>query len=123
MSIDDNQKINILFVCTMNFQRSKTAETIYQSDSRFYVKSAGVAKDAFNRINQENLTWANFIIVMEKRHRNKIRKEFPEIYAQKRIICLYIADEFDYMEMTLVRLIKLKFENIYVTEITKGGLI
>lgn len=116
-------KINILFVCMMNYQRSKTAETLYKKDTRFNIRSAGVAIDAFNRISQENLDWANFIIVMEKNHRNKIRKEFPEIYTKKRIICLYIADEFDYMETALVRLIKHKFENIYASEITKGGLI
>ena len=110
-------KVNILFVCTMNYQRSRTAEEIYRTDERFEVRSAGVAKDAYTRIDMENLTWADFIIVMEKAHRNKIRKQFKEIYRTKRIICLYIEDEFDFMEAELVRLIERKFEYICHTEI------
>jgi len=52
-----------------------------------------------------------------KTHRNKIRKQFKEIYRTKNIICLYIEDKFDFMEAELIRLIKRKFENIYHTEI------
>ena len=76
-------KIKILFVCTMNYQRSRTAAEIYKTDERFEVCSAGVAKDAYTRIDMENLTWADFIIVMEKAHRNKIRKQFKSDYADK----------------------------------------
>ncbi len=54
---------------------------------------------------------------MEKGHRNKIRKRFKEIYQTKGIICLYIADEFDFMETELIHLIQRKFEYIYHTEI------
>ena len=109
-------KRKILFVCTMNYQRSRTAEEVYRADERFEIRSAGVSKDAFATINLENLTWADFIIVMEKNHRHKIRKRFKETYQNKRIICLYIADEFDFMEQELIRLIKGKFEYIYHTE-------
>jgi len=100
-------KIKILFVCTMNYQRSRTAEELYKMDERFEIRSAGVAKDAYVRIDMDNLNWADFIIVMEKAHRNKIRKQFNKIYQTKRIICLYIEDE----------LIEGKFEYIYHTEI------
>ena len=84
-------KIKILFVCTMNYQRSRTAEEIYKTDERFDIRSAGVAKDAFVSIDMEHLTWADFIIVMEKAHRHKIRRQFKEIYRTKRIICLYLS--------------------------------
>jgi len=83
----------ILFVCTMNLQRSRTAEDIYKDDERFDTKSAGTYKHAINRINNEDLNWADVIIVMERHHRNKIRKEFPDIYNTKRIICLYIETQ------------------------------
>lgn len=110
-------KIKILFVCTMNYQRSRTAEELYKRDERFEVRSAGVSKDAFTTINLESLSWADFIIVMERGHRNKIRKRFKEIYQTKGIICLYIADEFDFMEAELVHLVQRKFDYIYHTEI------
>jgi len=97
----------------MNLQRSRTAEDIYKTDKRFDTKSTGTDKHAINRINIEDLTWADVIIVMERHHRNKIRKEFPNIYNTKRIICLYIEDEYDYMETALIKLLKFKFEKVY----------
>ncbi len=103
----------ILFVCTMNLQRSRTAEDIYKTDQRFHTKSAGTYKHANHRINQEDLNWADVIIVMERHHRNKIRKEFPTIYNTKRIICLYIEDEYDYMETASIELLKFRFEKVY----------
>ena len=109
--------MNVLFVCTMNYQRSKTGEEIYKDDNRFVVRSAGVSKDAFTRINTENLEWADIIIVMERNRRNRIRKEFPQIYQDKRIICLYIEDEYDYMENGLIDKIRLRFEKIYDEEL------
>ncbi len=107
----------ILFVCTMNLQRSKTAEEIYKDDKRFITKSAGTDRNAHHRINLEVLNWADFIIVMEKFHRNKIRKEFPDIYNNKRIICLYIEDEFDFMDEALIELLKFQFEKVYFENI------
>lgn len=97
--------------------RSLTANEIFQNDERFEVQSAGTAVDAKNRITLENLTWADYILVMERAHRNKIRQEFPEIYKSKRILCMYIEDNYDYMDPYLVELLKGKFEFLWRTEI------
>ena len=110
-------KMNILFVCTFNKIRSLTAQQIFQDDNRFNVKSAGVDPASTVQINHDILEWADYIIVMEKAHRNKIRKNFPGIYEKKRIVCLYIPDEYDYMEPVLIELLKRKFEFIWKTEI------
>jgi predicted protein tyrosine phosphatase len=110
-------KINILFVCTVNRMRSATAERIYSNDERFEVNSAGTDRSATVQIDEYLLEWADYVIVMERTHRNKIRKMFPSVYPQKRIICLYIPDEFDFMEPALVDLLQRKFEQVYRTEI------
>lgn len=111
------QKPNILFVCSVNRMRSLTADEIYSSDERFNVDSAGTELSANVRIEEYHLEWADYIIVMEKQHRNKIRKRFPEFYQKKPIICLYIPDVYDYMEQTLIDLLKVKFEQAYRMEI------
>jgi predicted protein tyrosine phosphatase len=50
-------------------------------------------------------------------HRNKIRQQFPQLYKTKRIICLYIPDNYDYMEPELIDLLRQKVEHVYRTEI------
>lgn len=93
--------------------RSATAHKIYENDSRFEVKSAGTDKSANTVISLELLNWADSIIVMETAHRNAIRKKFPEIYKNKKIVCLYIPDDYDFMQMELIVELKEKFENVY----------
>ena len=90
--------------------RSATAHKIYENDIRFEVKSDS---SAFNVLNLELLNWADSIIVMEKYHRNYIRNRFPKIYANKKIVCLYIADEYDFMENELIDILKTKVESVY----------
>lgn len=114
------EQMNILFVCTVNRMRSITAEKMYETDERFTVKSAGTDPCATVKITAELLVWADFIIVMERVHRNKIRKLYPDIYNQKRILCLYILDEYDFMQPQLIDLIKNKFEHLYRTEIASN---
>ena len=111
------EKLNILFICTVNRMRSATAERIYAGDERFNVDSAGTDKTAAVQVDEYQLEWADYVIVMEKMHRNKIRQMFPELYQKKRIICLYIPDEYDFMEAALIDLLQRKFEQVYRTEI------
>ena len=40
------EKLKLLFVCTVNRMRSATAHRIYENDNRFEVKSAGTDKTA-----------------------------------------------------------------------------
>jgi len=50
---------------------------------------------------------------MEKHHRNFIRQKFPEIYKNKKIVCLYIPDDYDYMQTELIGILKDKVEDVY----------
>ena len=110
-------KPKILFVCTVNRMRSRTAQHLFEQDERLEVKSAGTSSSATIRVDEVLLEWADFILVMEKAHRNVIRKHFPRIYREKPIICLYIPDEYHFMQVELIALLKTRFESIYQTEI------
>jgi predicted protein tyrosine phosphatase len=106
-------KLNVLFVCTINRMRSLTAHKIFETDSRFEVKSAGTDKLATTVLSPELLHWADAVIVMEKSHRDFIRKKFPEYYKTKKIVCLYIQDDYDYMQSELISLLKQRVNEVY----------
>ena len=57
-------------------------------------------------VTPELLQWADLIVVMERVHRSKLTAKFRTQMAGKCIVCLEIPDRFDYMEPSLVRLLK-----------------
>ena len=112
-----NQKL--LFICTANQMRSRTAEEMYKNDPRFEVASAGTAWFAERRIDEQNLSWADIIVVMEQHHQKAIRKEFPRIAKEKKILVLDIPDIYQFMDRTLMRDLKAKFEEVYARETSR----
>ncbi len=106
-------KLKLLFICTLNKMRSATAHKIYENDERFEVKSAGILSAANTVISNEILNWADNILVMEKHHSKFIEYKFPEIYKHKKIICLDIPDNYEYMQTELIEILKNKVEDIY----------
>jgi predicted protein tyrosine phosphatase len=97
---------HILFVCSQNKLRSPTAETVFADISDIDVDSAGLNHDAVVPLSPEQIQWADLIVVMEKSHRNKLTKRFRKFLAGKRVVVLDIPDDYDYMDPTLVELIK-----------------
>ena len=95
-----------LFVCSQNRLRSPTAEQVFAQRADIEVSSAGTNHDAENPLTGELVRWADVIVVMEKAHRNKLRKRFREALNGKRVICLDIPDDYDYMEPALVHLLE-----------------
>ncbi len=99
---------HILFICSQNRLRSPTAEHIFASWPGIEVDSAGLNNDAEQPVTPELLAWAEVIFVMEKAHRNRLSSNFRPYLNGKRIICLDIPDEYDYMDPELVKLLKAK---------------
>jgi predicted protein tyrosine phosphatase len=114
----EKKKLKILFVCTINRMRSATAHKIFENDSRFEVKSAGTDKSASTVLTPELMDWADAIIVMEKSHRSFIRSKYQGYYNTKKIVCLYIPDEYDYMQPELIAILKDKVDDVH-----KRGLL
>ena len=96
----------LLFVCSQNKLRSRTAEAVYSGYPGIEVDSAGLNHDAVVPLSAEQIEWADLILVMEQSHRNKLNKRFREHLAGKRVVVLGISDEYDYMDPALVELIK-----------------
>ena len=95
-----------LFVCSQNRLRSPTAEQIFSARSDIEVASAGTNNDAENPLTEELIKWADFIVVMEKTHRNKVQKRFNRSLGSKRMICLDIPDDYEFMDAGLIRLLE-----------------
>ena len=97
---------NILFVCSQNRLRSPTAEQVFSSRPDLEVASAGTNHDADNPLTADLVTWADVIVVMEKTHRSEVQKRFRPLLNGKRLICLDIPDEFEFMDPRLVKLLQ-----------------
>ena len=97
---------NILFVCSQNRLRSPTAEQVFSRRQDIEVASAGTNHDAETPLTHELVAWADIIFVMEKAHRTKLQKKFKASLKNARVICLDIPDEYDFMDLELISLLK-----------------
>ena len=102
------QMKKVLFICSQNRLRSPTAERVFSDRPGFEVASAGLNPEAETPVSPELLEWSDVIFVMEKTHRNKLSKKFSPHLKGKRVICLDIPDEFEFMDPALVRLLEAK---------------
>ena len=96
----------ILFVCSRNNWRSRTAETIFKNSREIEVKSAGTESSARIKVNSKLISWADIIFAMEKKHKQRIEEKFPAETSGKKIIVLYIPDEYEFMNPELVEMLK-----------------
>ena len=94
----------ILFICTANIDRSRTAEDLYREDPRYEVQSAGVAPYATTPVDRDLLRWADRVFVMcerEDRHQTLLKLRFPEV--DRPVVDLDIEDRWMRGEAELVR--------------------
>jgi predicted protein tyrosine phosphatase len=94
----------ILFVCTANVDRSRTAEDLYRDDPRYEVRSAGTAPYATTPLTRELLLWADRVFVMcerEDQHRTQIRLRFPDV--DRPLVDLDVEDRWFRGDPELVR--------------------
>jgi protein-tyrosine phosphatase len=103
--------MNILFVCSRNQWRSPTAEEIYKNHSGLNVRSAGTEPSARIKLNAKTIEWAEYIFVMEKKHKQRMMEKFPFEMEGKQIIILDIPDEYQFMDEELIEDIKSKVSN------------
>lgn len=99
---------NLLFVCSANRLRSPTAEQIFARLPGIETDSAGLLNTADIVLSGEQVEWADIIFVMEKRHRAKLSRKYARYLKGKRIVCLDIPDEFQFMQPELVALLERK---------------
>ena len=98
----------VLFLCSQNRLRSPTAEQVFADWPGIETASAGLNVGADNPLTPELLQWADLIFVMERAHRSKLSARFRTHLGGKRIVCLDIPDNYEFMDPELIRLLRSK---------------
>ena len=107
------EKQKLLFVCSQNKLRSLTAEKIFAKNPDFAVKSAGTEHNARQKITVGMIGWADIIIVMERKHRDRLKQKFSEEIREKQIIILNIPDDFDFMQPELIEILEARLAEYF----------
>ncbi|AHX15273.1 phosphotyrosine protein phosphatase [Dyella jiangningensis] len=95
----------VLFLCSRHRLRSPTAAAVFADWPGIEVDSAGLAEDAETMLSPDQLDWAELIVVMESRHRQRLQSRYKTRLRGKRVVCLDIPDRYDFMQPELVELL------------------
>ncbi len=98
--------MNLLFLCSQNKRRSLTAERIFDGYNGHHARSAGTEQNARIKVTPGLLGWADIIFCMEKKHMRRIQSKYSDIIAGKKLVCLYISDDYEFMDRELQELLR-----------------
>ena len=104
----DSEPVKVLFVCSRNQWRSPTGEAVFARVDGVSTRSAGTASNARRKISVTDIRWADLILVMEDKHKSRLRADFRQEVAYKPVHVLDIPDDYKYMDTELVELIRAK---------------
>ncbi len=108
--MDRTEPLHVLFVCSRNQWRSPTAEQVWKNHPGLLARSAGLSKAARRRLTVADLRWADLILVMEEKHKSRIRAEYRDEVRHKRMHVLDIPDDYTFMQPELIEVLQLKVE-------------
>ena len=106
---------NILFVCSANKDRSKTAEDFFSEKfQKIDFASAGTNTKTCHQkgtqpLTKELLDWAELVIAMEEKHRTLIKTSYRS-KSNSYIKVLAIPDRYKYYQKELIELLIRKAE-------------
>lgn len=98
--------MHLLFLCSQNKRRSLTAEKLFDGYEGHQARSAGTESNVRIKVTAGLLGWADIIFCMEKKHVHRIKEKYPEIVADKKVVCLNITDDYAFMDDDLCELLE-----------------
>ena len=110
-------KPKLLFICTANINRSRTAEDLFNGSDEYEAKSAGLIEhdEGGQVVTQELVDWADRIFVMDEtndQHRTRLTRMFE--MRGKEVSVLGIPDRYGRGEQVLVKLLKSKLATLNI---------
>ena len=93
---------NVLFICSRNQWRSPTAEQVFRKHPMLAVRSAGTSPSARRTVSVDDVGWASVILVMEEKHKSRLKAQFGRLLEGRAIHVLDIPDDYKYMDPELV---------------------
>ena len=100
--------MNILFICSYNNWLSPTAELVWRKHPGVNVRSAGTSADADRTVNETDILWADLILTMEDRHKNRLTELFRQHGRHMNIHVLDIPNDYEMMDQDLIEILELK---------------
>jgi predicted protein tyrosine phosphatase len=100
------RRTQVLFVCSQNRLRSRTAEAVFEGRAGISARSAGILPVARVHVDEALVVWADIVFGMEAEHVDYVRTHFPAAAAGKVLVSLEIPDDYDYMQPELVALLE-----------------
>ena len=103
----------VLFVCSANKQRSRTAEDYFSEKyAEIEFKSAGTnhsicAKEGTTPLTKDMVAWADKVFLMEEKHLKIIKDHLGNKFFSKMEV-LNIPDKFKYYQIELLELLNKK---------------
>ncbi|MGG3280072.1 protein tyrosine phosphatase [Paenibacillus solani] len=70
----------------------------------YEVRSAGTEQGARIKVTEGHIGWSE--LVMERKHTRRLKDKFPISLMTKRLICLDIPDDYQFMDEELIDLLK-----------------
>lgn len=98
----NRQSLKVLFVCSMNQWRSPTAEKVFADRPLVLTRSCGTNTGARKKMNSDDLQWADIILVMEQKHKQRLLATFPGELRFKEVYVLDIPDNYKFMDTELI---------------------
>jgi predicted protein tyrosine phosphatase len=94
--------IRVLFICGKARARSPTAAQIFAGRDGVQTDFGGISRDADDALSADQIDWADVIMVMERRHAERMRDRFGWQMDGKRMVTLGIRDRYSFMQPELV---------------------
>ena len=98
----------LLFICSQNKLRSPTAEAIFADTPGVEVDSAGLNHDAVVPLSPEQIEWADVLLVMEAKQRERLKQRYATHLKGKEVVVLGIPDNYDFMDPALIDLLRVR---------------
>lgn len=84
------------------------------------MRSAGTEEAARIKVTAGQLGWADVIVVMEKRHKERLQQKFPEEISARPCVCFFIADDYEFMDASLIEILREKMREHFPENDTSG---
>lgn len=107
-----SRPVRVLFICSQNKLRSRTAHALFDGRPGFDVQSAGTSPDAQVVLDAKHIGWAERIVCMDREHLAHVRNHFGAMLKTRQVVCWGIPDEYDYMQPELVALLEENWKRI-----------
>ena len=69
-------------------------------------RSAGTETNSRVKVTAGLIGWADIVFCMEKKHLRRLKEKYSDIISEKRVVCLNIPDDFDYMDEDLAAMLE-----------------